>query len=186
MSDPEPVTERRVESHADIDLRATRELVELINDEDARVAPAVRAASGELASAIDAIVERLEQGGRLVYVGAGSSGRLALVDAAECGPTFGLPAERVLAVVAGGPAALAEAQEAAEDDDAGGAADLAAVGIAATDAVVALSASGRTPYALGGKRRAGPAPSRWPSSAPPAPSSAEPASTRSSPRSGRR
>jgi N-acetylmuramic acid 6-phosphate etherase len=158
MSDPEPVTEQRVEGLADIDLRSTLELVELINDEDAGVAPAVRETSVELAHAIEAIVDRLEQGGRLVYVGAGSSGRVALVDATECGPTFGLPAERVLAIVAGGPSALAAAQEAAEDDRGGGAADLAAVGIGATDAVVALSASGRTPYALGAAeaaRRAG-------------------------------
>jgi N-acetylmuramic acid 6-phosphate etherase len=158
MSDPEPVTEQRVEGLADIDLCSTLELVELINDEDAGVAPAVRETSVELARAIDAIVARLEQGGRLVYVGAGSSGRVALVDAVECGPTFGLPAERVLAIVAGGPTALAVAQEAAEDDRAGGAADLAAVQIERIDAVVAVSASGRTPYALGAAeaaRRAG-------------------------------
>jgi N-acetylmuramic acid 6-phosphate etherase len=139
---------------ADIDLRTTRELVELINDADATVAAAVRRASAALADAIDAIVGRLELGGRLVYVGAGSSGRLALVDAAECGPTFGLEPDRVVALVAGGPTALATAQEAAEDDAEAGAADVAAAGVGAEDAVVALSASGGTPYVLGAARAA--------------------------------
>jgi N-acetylmuramic acid 6-phosphate etherase len=154
MTPWESETEPRVADHADIDLRSTRELVELINDEDARVVPAVRAAAPELASAIDAIVARLGRGGRLVYVGAGSSGRLALVDAAECGPTFGLPPERVVAIVAGGATALAVAQEAAEDDAEAGAADVHAARVCPDDAVVTLSASGRTPYALGAARAA--------------------------------
>ena len=149
MEQPEPLTETRVDGTADLDLRPTAELVALINAEDASVAPAVGAAGPELARAIDAIVARLEQGGRLVYVGAGSSGRLALVDAAECGPTFGVSQEDVFALVAGGPGALAVAQEAAEDDAEAGAADIAAAGIGAADAVVALSASGRTPYVCG-------------------------------------
>jgi N-acetylmuramic acid 6-phosphate etherase len=139
---------------ADIDLRTTRELVELINDADATVADAVRQTSAALADAIDAIVGRLERGGRLVYVGAGSSGRLALVDAAECGPTFGLEPDRVVALVAGGATALATAQEAAEDDAEAGAADIAAAGVGGEDAVVALSASGSTPYVLGAARAA--------------------------------
>jgi N-acetylmuramic acid 6-phosphate etherase len=151
---PEPITEVAAEAHADLDLRSTQELVELLNDEDATVPAAVQAALPSLAAAIDAIVERLERGGRLVYVGAGSSGRLAAVDAAECGPTFGVPATKVIAVVAGGPDALAVAQEAAEDDSGAGGADLAAVGIGPDDAVVALSASGETPYVLGAVRTA--------------------------------
>jgi N-acetylmuramic acid 6-phosphate etherase len=154
MSNAEPVTERRAAELADLDLLPTRDLVELINDQDARVAPAVRAASAELAAAIDAIVARVEAGGRIVYVGAGSSGRLALVDAAECGPTFGLTADRVIAVIAGGAAAHAAAQEAAEDDGDAGAADVLEAGVGPTDAVVALSASGRTPYTLGAARAA--------------------------------
>jgi len=145
----EPVTEVVAEAHGDLDLRSTQELVELINEEDATVPAAVRAAAFSLAAAIDAIVERLERGGRLIYVGAGSSGRLALVDAAECGPTFGVPPGQVLAVIAGGPDAVAVAQEAAEDDNAAGSADLTAVDVGADDAVVALSASGGTPYVLG-------------------------------------
>jgi len=151
----EPVTEVRAEEHADLDLQSTRGLVELLNDEDAKVPTAVRSAAGPLAAAIDAIVQRLEDGGRLVYVGAGSSGRLALVDAAECGPTFGLPPGQVLAVVAGGSEALAVAQEAAEDDELAGEADLAAIGVGPPDAVVAVSASGTTPYVLGAARAAG-------------------------------
>jgi N-acetylmuramic acid 6-phosphate etherase len=151
----DPVTERYVSDRADLDLRSTLDLVELINDEDAKVAAAVREASPSIAAAIDAIVARLEHGGRLVYVGAGSSGRLALVDAAECGPTFGVPPEQVVALVAGGSAALAVAQEAAEDDAEAGAADVAAAGVTSRDAVVALSASGTTPYVLGAARAAG-------------------------------
>ena len=154
MRGPEPVTEHREALHADIDLLSTLELVELVNDEDARVAPAVREAAPALAEALDAIVARVADGGRLIYVGAGTSGRLALVDAAECGPTFGLPDGRIMAIIAGGPHAHAVAQEAAEDDGLEGAKDIAAAGVGAADAVVALSASGSTPYALGAARAA--------------------------------
>jgi N-acetylmuramic acid 6-phosphate etherase len=145
---PPPVTEGRVLAHADLDLRSTLELVELINEEDAGVPAAVRRAAVPLASAIDAIVERLRRGGRLVYVGAGSSGRLAAVDAAECGPTFNVADGTVTAIVAGGIGALAVAQEAAEDDAEAGRADLTSAGVGPDDAVVALSASGRTPYVV--------------------------------------
>jgi N-acetylmuramic acid 6-phosphate etherase len=151
---PERVTEVAIEAYADLDLRSTQELVELLNDEDATVPAAVRAAVPSLTEAIDAIVERLEQGGRLVYVGAGSSGRLAAVDAAECEPTFGLTNGQVVAVVAGGAEALAVAQEAAEDDADAGASDLAAIDVGLADAVVAISASGATPYVLGAARAA--------------------------------
>ena len=106
----------------------------------------MREAAAELAAAIDAIVERLQGGGRLVYVGAGTSGRLALADAAECVPTFGLEAGRVLA--------LAVIDEADEDDEAAGAAAVAAAGIGPADAVVAVSASGRTPYVVSALRAA--------------------------------
>jgi N-acetylmuramic acid 6-phosphate etherase len=136
----EPVTENRLEAHADLDLRSTRELVELINDQDATVAAAVRGAAGPLAAAIDAIVARLERGGRLLYVGAGTSGRLAAADAAECGPTFGLSPGLVHAVVA--------EQESLEDDAGAGEAAVHGVAVGPDDAVVALSASGRTAYVL--------------------------------------
>lgn len=137
----EPVTERRLEAHADLDLRSTRELVELINDQDATVAAAVRGAAGSLAAAIDAIVARLERGGRLVYVGAGTSGRLAAVDAAECGPTFGAEPGLVLALVA--------EQGTLEDDADAGEAAVHGIAVGPDDAVVALSASGRTAYVVG-------------------------------------
>jgi N-acetylmuramic acid 6-phosphate etherase len=137
----DPVTERRNEANADLDLRSTMELVELINDEDATVAGAVRSVSRALAEAIDAIVARLARGGRLVYIGAGTSGRLAALDAAECPATFGVEPSLVLALVA-------EA-EALEDDEAAGRAAIVAAGVDGLDAVVALSASGRTPYVLG-------------------------------------
>ena len=137
-----------------VDLLPTRALVDLINAEDARVPPAVGAAAAALAEAVDAIAARLERGGRLVYVGAGSSGRLALVDAAECGPTFGLEPGRVVALIAGGADAHAVAQEAAEDDAEAGAADVAAADVGPSDAVVAVSASGRTPYTVGAARAA--------------------------------
>ncbi|HEV3402945.1 MAG TPA: N-acetylmuramic acid 6-phosphate etherase, partial [Gaiellaceae bacterium] len=150
----EPITEFHRADRADLDLRSTLELVELINAEDATVAGAVHGIAGELAAAIDAVSERLARGGRLVYAGAGSSGRLALVDAAEVGPTFGVPAGQVVALVAGGPAAAATAQEAAEDDEAAGAADVVELAVGPDDAVVALSASGGTPYALGAARAA--------------------------------
>jgi N-acetylmuramic acid 6-phosphate etherase len=150
----DPVTEARRADWEDLDLRSTRALVELLNAEDATVATAVRAGAAELARSIDAIVQRLRSGGRLLYVGAGSSGRLAAVDAAECAPTFGVPPELVTAIVAGGTTALSVAQEAAEDDADAGASDLAAAGVSETDAVVALSAGGRTPYVLGALRAA--------------------------------
>jgi N-acetylmuramic acid 6-phosphate etherase len=142
----ESVTEGRVDQHADLDLRSTRDLVDLMNSEDATVAVAVRDVAGPLTAAIDAIVDRLERGGRLVYVGAGTSGRLAAMDAAECQPTFGLRPGIVVAITA--------TEEAAEDDFEAGAAHLAAANVAETDAVVAISASGSTPYVLGAVRAA--------------------------------
>ena len=144
-----PVTEASRVDLRDLDLRPTLELVRVINAEDGTVAEAVGAAAPQLAAAIDAIVERLRAGGRLIYVGAGSSGRLAALDAAECGPTFSAAPGQVVAVLAGGFEAAAVAQETAEDDAEAGATDLAALDVGPADAVVALSASGRTPYTLG-------------------------------------
>jgi N-acetylmuramic acid 6-phosphate etherase len=144
MARVEPVTEQREARHADLDLRSTLELVELINDEDALVAPAVRRAASALAAAIDAVVERLERTGRLVYVGAGTSGGIAAVDASECGPTFGLGHGRVVAHT--------NADDTDEDDAGAGAAAVGDVG--PDDAVVVVSASGSTPYSLGAARAA--------------------------------
>lgn len=130
----------------DLDLRPTLELVQLMNAEDATVAGAVAAAAPAIAAAVEAIAERLATGGRLIYVGAGSAGRIAALDASECAPTFGVAPGLVVAAAAPG--------EAAEDDAAAGCADLRAVGVAAADVVVGVSASGHTPYVLGGVRQA--------------------------------
>lgn len=136
------VTEaRRDGGTADYDLRPTAELVELMNREDASVPAAVAAAAPRLAAAVDAVVERLRDGGRLVYVGAGTSGRLAALDAGECEATFSCPPGQVVAAVA--------EDTAAEDDAEAGAAALRSLAVGAGDAVVGVSASGRTPYVLG-------------------------------------
>ena len=132
------VTEAHRLDRLDLDLRPTSELVRLVNAGDSGVPAAVGAVAPELAAALDEIVERLERGGRLVYVGAGSSGRMADADASECGPTFSTT--QVVAVTT--------TDEAEEDDAAAGARDLAAAGVGAYDVVVAVSASGRTPYTL--------------------------------------
>lgn len=150
----ELATEQARAGREDLDTRPTRELVDMMNDEDADVAAAVRAAAGPMASAIDAIAERLAAGGRLVYVGAGTAGRIAALDAIECGPTFGIEPGLVVAVVAGGDAALKDAREGDEDDAAAAVAALAALGLSAADALVSVSASGRTPYAVGAARYA--------------------------------
>ena len=131
---------------ADLDLRSTRELVDILNAADRTVPATVGAAAGALAAAIDAIVERLRRGGRLVYVGAGTSGRLAALDAAECEPTFGIGPGRVVA--------LAAADDAAEDDAAAGARAVESMDVGERDAVVAVSASGSTPYTVAALERA--------------------------------
>src|SRR5574340_263966 len=125
-----------------------------MNAEDARVPGAVGAVAEDVAAAIDAVSDRLVRGGRLIYVGAGSSGRIAAVDAAECESTFSTSSGRVVALVAGGVTAPPLEQEAAEDDFDAGAADVAVLGTSPDDAVVGISASGRTPYVLGALERA--------------------------------
>ena len=127
----------------------TAALVAAQVEQDHQVSRAVEAASGQVAAALEVVVERLESGGRLVYVGAGTSGRLAVLDAAECLPTFGVGSETVLAIMAGGPAALTQAVEGAEDDHDQGARDVREAGVGPDDVVVGISASGRTPYVLG-------------------------------------
>jgi N-acetylmuramic acid 6-phosphate etherase len=148
------VTEAANPAADDLDLRSTRELVELMNAQDATVARAVAAAAPQLADAVDAIVERLRSGGRLVYAGAGTSGRLAALDAAECVSTFSTAPGQVVALVAGASAPTQLEQDAAEDDADAGAADVASLGVTSADAVVGVSASGRTPYVLGALRSA--------------------------------
>jgi N-acetylmuramic acid 6-phosphate etherase len=141
------VTEALRSDLTTIDLAQTEELVRLMGEEDARVPAAVAAAAPSIAAAVDAVVERLARGGRLIYVGAGTAGRIGVLDAAECGPTFDTTS--VVAVMAGGTDAFADPAEGAEDDAGAGARDLARLAVGADDAVVAISASGRTPYVLG-------------------------------------
>ncbi len=150
----ERITEAARADHADLDLRSSAELVSLMSAQDATVPWAVAAAGDEIAAAVDEIVERMPRGGRLIYVGAGTSGRIAAVDAAECESTFSMPAERVVALVAGGTAASALEQEAAEDDDGAGSRELEQLAPGPNDVVVGISASGRTPYVLGAVRAA--------------------------------
>jgi N-acetylmuramic acid 6-phosphate etherase len=133
----------------DLDELPTRDLVELMNSEDAAVPAVVGAAASTIAAAIDAVVERLEAGGRLIYAGAGSSGRIAALDAEECETTFSVEAGRVTVLQAGGDLASVAEREAAEDDRDAGARAVNAAVVSAADAVVGVSASGRTPFVLG-------------------------------------
>src|SRR5204863_2606239 len=143
------VTEGRLTQDADYANRSTRELLEVGSREDAIVPAAVAAAADELAAAIDAIVEKLRDGGRLVYVGAGTSGRLAALDAEECESTFSTEPGQVTAIVAGASLGSAAERDAAEDDAEAGADAVRALGTALGDAVVGVSASGRTPFVVG-------------------------------------
>jgi N-acetylmuramic acid 6-phosphate etherase len=142
-------TEAGGEPAADYDLRSTVELVELMNAEDETVPAVVGAEADAIAAAVDAVSDRLRRGGRLIYVGAGSSGRIAALDASECETTFSTPQGKVVTLLAGGADAPPSEQEAAEDDRDAGAVDVAALDVSPDDAVVAVSASGRTPYVLG-------------------------------------
>jgi N-acetylmuramic acid 6-phosphate etherase len=144
-----PITEQPNPKTKDIDRRSTLEIVTLINEEDKIVAEAVSRTLPEVAEAVDRIVERLVAGGRLFYIGTGTSGRLGVLDASECPPTFGVSPDLVCGVIAGGYDALRKAVEAAEDDPEQAARDLEANGLTARDALVAISASGNTPYTLG-------------------------------------
>jgi len=139
---------------ADLDRRSTAEVVALINRNDQTVALAVQRVLPDVARAVDCIVAALQGGGRLFYVGAGTSGRLGVLDAAECPPTYGSAPDQVQAVIAGGRGAVFRAREGAEDKESMGARDLARRGVAARDVVCAISSSGRTPYALGALRKA--------------------------------
>jgi len=137
-----------------IDSFDTAAILQAIQEQDATVPAAVRAEIPNIAKAVDAVVKALRRGGRLIYVGAGTSGRLGVLDASECPPTFGVSRQTVQAVIAGGTRALTRAAEAAEDDDAQGRRDLAARQIGPRDVVIGLTASGRTPYTLGALRYA--------------------------------
>jgi N-acetylmuramic acid 6-phosphate etherase len=145
-------TELRNPRTRNLDLRSTRGIVDAIHREDARVAGAVGHELAAITRAVDCLVRALAAGGRLIYVGAGTSGRLAMLDAAECPPTFGVPAGLVSTVIAGGRRALTTSVEGAEDSAAQGRRDLARRRLQRRDIVVGLSASGDTPYVLGALR----------------------------------
>ena len=144
-----PVTEEENPRTANLSFLSSPEIVSAMNDEDARVADAVREVLPAIAKAVDDIVDRLRASGRLFYIGTGTSGRLGVLDAAECPPTFGVKPELVQAVIAGGYEACHRAVEASEDDAEAGTRDLMTRGFAAKDALVGIAASGRTPYTVG-------------------------------------
>jgi N-acetylmuramic acid 6-phosphate etherase len=144
-----PITEQANPKSKDIDRRSTLEIVTLINEEDKTVALAVSRVLDRVAAAVDRIVDRVGAGGHLFYIGTGTSGRLGVLDASECPPTYGVPPDLVRGIIAGGYDALHKSIEAAEDDPDQAARDLDAFGLSSKDAVVAISASGNTPYTLG-------------------------------------
>lgn len=147
-------TERTNAASGAIDRMTPLEIVRLMNAEDATVAAAVARELPAIARAVEAIVARLRSGGRLIYAGAGTSGRLGALDAIECPPTFGVAPDQIVACVAGGSFALSEAAEDFEDNSGAGRDDIERVAVTSADAVVAITASGRTPYALGAARAA--------------------------------
>ncbi len=142
-------TERVNPATIGIDRMSALEIVQVMNAEDAKVASAIKQELPHIARAIEGIAERLRRGGRLIYVGAGTSGRLGVLDAAECPPTFNVPPELVIGLLAGGPIAQARAQEDQEDSFEAGESGVAGLNLTADDVVVGIAASGRTPYALG-------------------------------------
>ena len=149
------LTEQSNPESSELDQCSTRQLLEIMNAADAQVAEAVQREIPRIAAAVDAIAAALEAGGSLTYLGAGTSGRLGVLDAAECPPTFGVPQSLVRGIMAGGNGALTQSLEGVEDDPAAGAQDLAGSGFGKGDVVVGITASGRTPYVLGavGKAR---------------------------------
>jgi N-acetylmuramic acid 6-phosphate etherase len=149
-----PLTEEPNAASAAIDALSTREIVALINHEDAGVAGAVERELDAIARAVDAIVDRIRRGGRLIYIGAGTSGRLGVLDASECPPTYSTPPELVIGRIAGGDVALRKSIEGAEDHPEQGAQEIAALEVNAADVVVGLAASGATPYVIGALREA--------------------------------
>lgn len=147
-------TEQRNPASMNIDVATTREILEIINTEDTLVPLAVRRELPYIEQAVDILVEAFRNGGRLFYVGAGTSGRLGMVDASECPPTYGTPPDMVRGIIAGGREAMFTAQEGAEDSEARGAQDLDAAGVTSADVVCGIAASRRTPYVVGALQHA--------------------------------
>ena len=148
------VSEKRNEKTRDIDDLPAQSILMLINDEDAQVSLAVKKELPAIAAAVEKAVQSLRSGGRLIYQGAGTSGRLGVLDASECPPTFGVSPDKIIGLIAGGDRALRNAVEGAEDDAVAGMADLQDIGLTGRDTLVGLAVSGRTPYVLGGLRYA--------------------------------
>lgn len=142
-------TEARNPRSAEIDVLSTIDMLAVISAEDATVSAAVRDELPQIARAVDAISDRIARGGRLFYIGAGTSGRLGVLDASECPPTFSVPPTLVQGLIAGGDSALRQSSERSEDSPEEGARDLAKSGFNALDTLVGIAASGRTPYVLG-------------------------------------
>jgi N-acetylmuramic acid 6-phosphate etherase len=152
MASKTRITERANPASASLDTKSTREILRIINREDLKVVPAVARVIPQISRAVDLIVEALGRGGRLVYLGAGTSGRLGVLDAAECIPTFGT--HQVIGVMAGSPEAMFRPTEASEDEPRLAGRDLRRIKLSRRDVLVGISASGRTPYVLGGMRYA--------------------------------
>lgn len=143
-------TEEVDSKYKELDVMSVSELLLAMNEGDLEVPRAIALVLPEIENAINAIVDRMSAGGRLIYIGAGTSGRLGVLDASECGPTFSVSDEQVMAFIAGGEGALTHAVEGAEDDPAASAEDLKSIRLTSKDVVVGIAASGRTPYVLGG------------------------------------
>lgn len=150
----ELTTEQANERTREIDRLPTEDIVKLINQEDRLIAEALRQLTPQIAAAADLIIQSFRSGGRLLYVGAGTSGRLGILDASECPPTFGTDPSLVVGIIAGGSAAIQTAVEGAEDNVELGASDMDEHGVGPNDTVVGIAASGRTPYVLGAMKRA--------------------------------
>jgi N-acetylmuramic acid 6-phosphate etherase len=146
---PRRITEERNTASKNLDRMSSLEIIRLMNREDGKVAPAVGRTVAMIARAVDEIVARMTVGGRLIYVGAGSSGRIGVLDASECPPTFGVSPQLVRALIAGGKKAVTQSVEGAEDRPQDGARDLRKIHLAKDDAVIGIAASGTTPYVLG-------------------------------------
>ena len=143
-------SEQRNSASANLDQLSTLELVKLFNSEDDKVTQAIQLELPLIAAAIDVIAHAFQQNGRLIYIGAGTSGRLGVLDASECPPTFGVSHQQVQGIIAGGEAAMFKAQEGAEDDINAAQVDLEQIQLTPRDVVVGIAASGRTPYVIGG------------------------------------
>jgi N-acetylmuramic acid 6-phosphate etherase len=143
------LTEQPLPGSQDLDALSIEQILSILNSADAEVPAAVAREVPRIAAAVEAITKALERGGHLVYLGAGSSGRLGVLDAAECPPTFSVPPDLVRGIMAGGERALSRSSEISEDDPDAGASDLLASGFGAGDVLVGIAASGRTPYVLG-------------------------------------